>query len=579
MSSNGRVHRRRHRFFLRDAAGAVVLAGVLLGPLLALLWATGVALVQGHGDWLLLALPLGRRAMLLLRSLALAAGVSVVDMALGVLIVSASWRWRRPWLRWLALMLLALPPTIHALAWNAVFDRAGVRLAGPWVSLWVAAMALLPVGVGLALVSLETVSRPLVEAARVHAARLRAAYPPGAPGSPPDLRVLWRVVLPLAGPLLAAGSGIIFLLQLMDYSIPSLYGVNVYTLEIFAEFSASYAPARALLLAAPLLALAVLLLHGGQAWLRGAAQEPSWRLAPWSTPPEFSGNGLGRAFVLAQQAAVAMGVLQVAAPPLVLLGLWVSGAGAWALEGPAAREFGTSLGVAGAAALLSAPVSALVVWAIRRRPRWGWLFFLPAALPAPLVGTGLIALWNQPWLGAVYPSLALPVLAALARFTPFAALALLAQMRRVDPLLLEAARIYAARIYAARTNGVRAPHSGPAPAAVARLATRVFPPHWWRALLRVQLPLVWPGLGAGMCLVFALTLGELGATLLVAPPGQSTLVLRIYNYLHYGASEGVAGLSLALLLATLAAAGLGLLIIRLGARVGAAAREATEETE
>ncbi len=30
------------------------------------------------------------------------------------------------------------------------------------------------------------------------------------------------------------------------------------------------------------------------------------------------------------------------------------------------------------------------------------------------------------------------------------------------------------------------------------------------------------------------------------PPGQSTLTLRLYNYLHYGASEEVAGLSLLL---------------------------------
>jgi len=75
----------------------------------------------------------------------------------------------------------------------------------------------------------------------------------------------------------------------------------------------------------------------------------------------------------------------------------------------------------------------------------------------------------------------------------------------------------------------------------------------------VRLPLLLPGLLAGASLVFALTLGELGATLIVAPPGQSTLTLRIYNYLHYGASDVVAGLCLAMLLFTLAAGGLGAL--------------------
>ena len=63
--------------------------------------------------------------------------------------------------------------------------------------------------------------------------------------------------------------------------------------------------------------------------------------------------------------------------------------------------------------------------------------------------------------------------------------------------------------------------------------------------------------------VFALTLGELGATLLVIPPGQSTLTLRLYNYLHYGASEEVAGLSLLLTVLLVAAFGLGALALSL----------------
>lgn len=516
-----------------SALGALLVGAVLFGPLLALLWAAGEAVAQGHADWLLLALPLGRRATLLLRSLALAAGVALLDMTLGVLLVSASWRWRRPWLRWLPLALLALPPTIHALAWNEVLTRLGVRLAGPWVSLWVSAMALLPVGVGLALVSLETVARPLVDAARTCRR---------------DLNVLARVVLPLAAPLLVAGGGIIFLLSLMDYSLPSLYGVNVYALEIFAEFSASYAPARALLLAAPLLLVAVGLLYGGQYLLRRAAQLSSWRLAPWSTPPQFPG-----AFALAQQLAVTLWGVQIALPLLVLAVLAFGGGEgvamlAAAVSGPVGREFGLSLGIAGAAALLSAPLSALALSLFQPKWRWvqrrgtGWLLFLPAALPAPLVGVGLIALWNRPGLGALYPSLALPVLAALARFTPFATLALMAQLRRVDPLLWDAARVF---------------ESG---------SGRIWRSGELRTLLRVQLPLALPGVLTGMCLVFALTLGELGATLLVAPPGQSTLTLRIYNYLHYGASDSVAGLCLALAAATLAAGGLSVLFLNWGAR-------------
>jgi len=151
-----------------------------------------------------------------------------------------------------------------------------------------------------------------------------------------------------------------------------------------------------------------------------------------------------------------------------------------------------------------------------RRAGWVWLLVaLPVAVPAPRVGVGLIALWNRPGLEAVYSSSAMPVLAAVARFAPLAVAIVAAQWRRVDPALLDVAHVLQ-----------RSP-----------LQTQ----------LQVTLPLLAPGCLAGMGAVLVLSLGELGATLLVAPPGRSTLTLRIYNYLHYGASGDVAGLCLVVL--------------------------------
>ncbi len=152
---------------------------------------------------------------------------------------------------------------------------------------------------------------------------------------------------------------------------------------------------------------------------------------------------------------------------------------------------------------------------------WWLLVIAPLAVPAPLIGIGLIALWNRPVLGAVYGTALMPVLAWLARFTPLAALVFAAQLRRLDPLLIDAARLFQ----------------------TSRSKT-------W---LQIYLPMLAPGLLAAGFIVFALCAGELGATLIVAPPGRATLIMRIYNYLHYGASEIVAGLCLFM---TLTAGGL-----------------------
>ena len=51
---------------------------------------------------------------------------------------------------------------------------------------------------------------------------------------------------------------------------------------------------------------------------------------------------------------------------------------------------------------------------------------------------------------------------------------------------------------------------------------------------------------AGFFITFILCMGELGTTLLVIPPGQSTIPITIYNYMHYGVEEMTAALCLIL---------------------------------
>ena len=61
--------------------------------------------------------------------------------------------------------------------------------------------------------------------------------------------------------------------------------------------------------------------------------------------------------------------------------------------------------------------------------------------------------------------------------------------------------------------------------------------------------------------VFILAAGELGATLIVAPPGRATLTMKIYTYLHYGASEAVAGLCLSVAAVALLGGLVGVLMV------------------
>lgn len=77
---------------------------------------------------------------------------------------------------------------------------------------------------------------------------------------------------------------------------------------------------------------------------------------------------------------------------------------------------------------------------------------------------------------------------------------------------------------------------------------------WWRALLRIELPLAWPGIVTGMVIAFAHTLGEFGVVLMVGGniPGETrTIAIAIYDRVQ-AFDDGAAGnMALVLLLISL----------------------------
>ena len=498
--------------------GLLIFVLAVLGPLLVLVVQTVPLLLGGNGGWLALALPTGRRLGLLLNSLGFAAAVAAAGVILGTLGGSILWRWDEGWrayLRWLIIVLAPIPPYIHALAWNSLINSVNSLLQGSgfpaiqlqgWIgSWWVQLMALAPIAVGLALVGLKSVEPSMIDAARM----MRS-----------DISSLAKVVLPLAAPALMAAGGILFLLSLVDYSVPSLFNLNVYSLEIFAEYSASNEPARALILSFPLLIIAVAVVLASLSPLRNAAQSSSWHIPAWKVAPVWP-----KWFVSLQWVAVAILAGQIAVPLLSL----ITAAGTWhdlvSAILAAHSEITFSFWIDILVAVLCLPIALATAGELVSSKKWERLLWIlviaPLAIPPSLIGIGLIAIWNRPLIFDVYGSSLMPVLAGLARFTPLAVIILVAQLRRINPLLIEAASILQA---------------GP-----------------WQTWRRIWLPMLSPGLLAAAGIVFALTAGELGATLLVAPPGQATLTMRIYNFLHYGASGAVAGLCLMMAITTLLA--------------------------
>ncbi|OGO14585.1 MAG: hypothetical protein A2Z02_06655 [Chloroflexi bacterium RBG_16_48_7] len=326
--------------------------------------------------------------------------------------------------------------------------------------------------------------------------------------------------MPLASPLLLASGGLLFILSLMDYSIPYLFQVNVYSMEIFVEYSASNEPVRAFLISIPLLILAAAVIFLSQSALKNVTQSTLWHSRTWKTPPHWP--AWFQFFLVVMMIITAAQVLI----PLVNLSIAASGVPDMASTVTSAgSEIIYTLWLSLLSAVLCIPLAAAVAPELVRS-KWSstswWIAVTCAlAIPPALTGIGLITVWNNPVMPPLYGSVIMPLLASLARFTPLAVIILAAQLRRIDPLLIDAARILQVR-----------------------------PFQTWH---RIWLPSAAPGILAAAGIVFALTAGELAATLIVAAPGQATLTMRIYNLLHYGATDSIAVLCLVIFLMTLLA--------------------------
>ena len=325
-------------------------------------------------------------------------------------------------------------------------------------------------------------------------------------------RVFWRITLPLAAPSIVAAALVIFVLAVSEFGVPGLLRVRVYTTEVFTAFAALYDSGRAAVLALPLLALcfavaavAVALLGdrfvGGR---RGAETPAALRLGrsrlrhggDRGRPRRGAGLAAGAARRARRWAAARSPPSSPgpARPSPTACGWRRSGRRSWS----ASRCGSATRGPGPVADSVELADVALVV-----------LF----AMPGTLIGVGLIGVWNRPGpLGALYGTDSMLVLAYLARLLPVAILALAASARTVPVSHEEAAAVGGAG--------------------------------WLRTMGRIVLPQMRLGLVAAWLIAFVLAFGELGVSILVAPPGDATLPIRIYTLIANTPSSSVAVLAL-----------------------------------
>ncbi|TWT96992.1 putative 2-aminoethylphosphonate transport system permease protein PhnU [Botrimarina colliarenosi] len=528
--------------------GRAALGGVLIGGALT--------------AFVVLAAAAPRVAGLLVSSAAVAVPATLLAMAFGtpiaLLIAKTDVPGRRTALVLVGTLLL-LPLYVIASAWMAALgDQGGAPAlltgdgpAGGWLvgysgAIFLHAVVATPWATLLAVAALRSVDPRLEEAALLDASARR---------------VLGTVTLRGAAPALAAAGVLLAVLAAAEMTMTDLLQVRTFAEEVYTQAAAgelldptasgTWRLAVGVLTLGLVAAAATLTLVRR---LRPSGMAPSrhpWRLA------------LARPRVAAACLAIMVGLLTLL--PVVALAYRAGGivvpqetgpTRSWSLTklvtsvGSAPwqhrRELIASTGLALTVATTATFAAAAIAWSLRGRRLAGDLggvgLAMLLAVPGPVIGLVVIRLLNQPLdspmalLGDLYGTWFAPWFAQMVRITPAIALLLWPAALAVPAEWIDAARIDGAGSFA-RWRWVAAPSMAPA-------------------------------LGAAWLAAFALSLGELSATVLVVPPGTPPLSVRMLSLLHYGVEDRVAALGLVLVLGYLVIAAAVGRLLPLGRRAG-----------
>jgi iron(III) transport system permease protein len=472
-------------------------------------------------------------------TLLLVAGVTLSTFALGTGLAWLVVAYRFPGQRlfdWLLLLPLAVPSYVLGYVYMATLDYAGpVQTAlrawlGPdvgfnvrtgfWAVL-VLALTLYPYVYVLARAAFYELSGSLFDAAQAMGHTRRRAF--------------WVVALPLARPSIVAGVVLALMEALTDFAVVRFFNFPTLSEGIIRVWHGMMNREAATEIAGLLLlfALAVLLV---ERWLRGRARFTQSRgQAPGLSPIQLKGwRGWAATALCAAVLLLAFGL------PVAQLGLWAVRDLArlspddWAWYGELARH---SLTLASSAAVITALLAVALVASFR----------LSANKNHPLTQLAV----RLATLGYAVPGSVIAVGALTVLSRADSGLNTLIEGWRGIPVgLLFTGTVvgllygYGVRFLAVAYGGVEASFEKLKPSLTEAARTLGASPQ--RVLARVQLPLIAPGLLAGMILVFVDVMKELPITLLLRPFSYDTLAIWIWQMVSESMWAGTALPSLTL---------------------------------
>jgi iron(III) transport system permease protein len=453
-------------------------------------------------------------------SFVLAIGATCLCLVVGIplaFFIQRTNLWGRAIFGTVYIIPILIPPYIHAIVWThlnpSISKLVGLDIHSLWGGILVLTLSYFPFITLMTSSGLKSIDRNVEEASLLSHGRWHTVK---------------GITLPIITPHVLSGAIFVFIFSIVDFAVPDILRVKVYPVEIFVQFSAFFDEGAATILSVPLITITLFMIvlqkwhmkNRSYVQISGGYSRTARYNLGWLNIPS-----LGFCFmILGLSVGLPLAVLLKTAGPFSNYVRALSTS--W-------DQISYSLVLAGSGAMICLLLAFSLSYLfqrtqIRMKTILELASFVPFAIPAITLGIGLIRVWNRPLADLIYGSSLIIIFGYIARFIPFSVVALSSGFKQASPRLEEVAHLTS--------------------------------PHWARVVRRIVIPLLRPSLITGFFIVFILSFGELGTTLLVIPPGKETIPIKIYNLMHYGAEQIVAALCVSLVAIVLAFSALFLIL-------------------
>jgi len=306
-------------------------------------------------------------------------------------------------------------------------------------------------------------------------------------------KVMYKIILPLVKPALISSFILVFIFSLSEFSVPAFFGVKVFTTEIFTQFSAFYNHSLAILQSLFLIIICVSLLFADRKYLSKASFLSIGNKGTKSKFYKLKNPIISNLFLTTWL------ILSVVLPFIVLfiqafLGGDTNFLKALELLLP---TFASSFFLAFIGAIIIVFVGFVVANYSVKYKKTDWVLLIVFAIPSTIYGISLIKFYNQPMLNFIYSGYAIIIIAYVGKFSFISTKIIENALKQIPKSLDEAAQI------ASISNSSR--------------------------IRKILIPLILPALFASFIISFIFSIGELGTTIMLYPPGTEIMPIKVYT--------------------------------------------------